>query len=186
MARSGVGLHPRQTWWHDRAQLESLLRKRGRQTIDGNPRDLGRVGWIQDERGLTGLSARKLLQVIHQSPQAPGLIVQSRPRWRARLHHPVQQTLQIALQSSDWRAQLVRNISDQLTAPPLGGLECISHRIEASGQVAEFVVTWDGHALRVMPIGQSPARRRQPTQRTHDATRHEGGWRLRRQVPRLL
>jgi hypothetical protein len=73
-------------------------------------------------------------------------------------------SLEVALQGGDRRAQLVRDIADELAPSPLRLLESAGHGVEALRHISKLVVTRDGYTFGIVAVGDTPAGDRQAPQ----------------------
>src|SRR5262249_55608028 len=126
----GICLHSGQVCSNIRCQRHALLYKLRADTPDGlvDQRDWG--AWPQLERQLMRLGARKLLQLLHQPPQPPGLVVKQCPCFRAWSNHAVEQSFGVAFDRRQRRPQFVRHVADERHPSPLRHLELGRHAIK--------------------------------------------------------
>ena len=108
------------------------------QPVRGGLRDGGEI--TRDERELQGSSLRgcEPLQVIDHAGQAQHLVTQRRQVLGRGLGHAVEHGFMTRLQDGDRRAQLVRDIGDQVAPHSVLFVTRVGHMVECLGQFPDL------------------------------------------------
>jgi hypothetical protein len=102
------------------------------------------------ERLLTGLQAREVQQLRHEPPEAAGLREHRAQRLGGGFADPVDDVLEHRLQRAERRAQLMRDVGDQVAPQAVGLRQLGGHPVERPGQLADLVVGGDGDLAAVL------------------------------------
>ena len=105
------------------------------------------------ERLLAGLQAGEVQQLGDEAPEPARLREHRAQRLGVRLADAVDDVLEHRLQRAERRAQLVRDVRDEVAAQAVGLGELLRHPVERARELADLVVGGHRHLAAVLPAG---------------------------------